>query len=258
MLGVQVLRFANTAVASEISTGFRAFSTLHLLCLAACAAAVVLHVRLCRSAGPRARRNLRAAVGLGCLAAWTINAGFWLAPARFVWEQGLPLHYCNMANLLGTAAVLGRWRTAQALLFFWTFTLSIWAFVTPTVRHGPGHAEFWIFWIYHLFVALSVSHVLLVDGYRPERDDLRRAALGTLAYTVLLIVLDAVTGWNYGFVGPSTPNAPTPIDVLGPYPLRLVWIVFLGLGAFVLAYRLGRRPPESTSGRPGSCPGSGP
>ncbi len=210
---------------------------MHGLCLVACLLIVGLYVWLARRYRETPHRvALERWVGLGCLATWLGNTAFWMWPSWFAWEQALPLHYCNLANVFGAIAVLTRRRLFQALIYFWALALCIWAFLTPTVRMGPLHAQFWIFWLYHLFILLAVAHVLVADQFRPEGRDLRHVMVFTAIYTGVLIVVDYLGGWNYGFVGPSKPESTTLIDALGPYPLRLLWIVLLAAVALSLCY----------------------
>lgn len=214
---------------------FASGSLMHGLCVLLCLAAVAAYAFLGRKR-EEAQPAMRWFVGGGCLVAWLINTTFWMWPSRFIWEQALPLHFCNMANLIGAVAVLARRRLFQAVIYFWALALCIWAFLTPTVEMGPRHAEFWIFWLYHAFILIAVAHVLVIDRFRPEKCDLLQVVAFTAAYTGILIAVNYQWGWNYGFVGPSKPNAPTLIDALGPYPLRLLWIALLALGLFVLCY----------------------
>lgn len=226
---------------------FRSFSPLHGLCLLACGAAAAGYAVLVRHLGRDGRSvRLGRAVGIGCLAAWLANTGFFARPSRFTWSQGLPLHFCNLADLIAAAALIGASRTPRVLLYFWTFGLSIWAFLTPTVRLGPAHFEFWIFWIYHLFLVLAAAHLLVAEGFRTQEGDLRVALIWTGATASALAILDAATGWNYGFVGPSSPDAPTPIDLLGAYPGRLVWMVLGACLVFAALNLIGRSRDPTT------------
>jgi hypothetical integral membrane protein (TIGR02206 family) len=207
---------------------------------------MIAYVRLARGVREQeGGRRLDLGLGVGCLMVWLVNTIFWMWPSRFLWESSLPLHYCNMANLLGAAAAFTRRRIFQGLVYFWAMALCVWAFLTPTVRYGPLHAQFWVFWLYHAFIGLAVVHVLVADRFRPTWADLKQTTVFTGGYTAVLIVANWQWGWNYGFVGPSVPQSPTIIDALGPYPLRLVWIVLLAFGMFVLCWlpwcREGRR-----------------
>jgi hypothetical integral membrane protein (TIGR02206 family) len=219
---------------------FRTGSPLHGLCLLACAGIVAGFAILGRRARDpgdgRSRLRLRRFAGYGCLAAWLVNTAFWCLPGRFDWATSLPLQFCNLANLIGAAAVLGKGRFWKTILYFWTPTLCIWAFLTPVLRGGYGTVEFWIFWGYHLFIPLALAEVIVVQRYRPNGTDFRNAWIFTVAYMALLAIPDYHFGWNYGFVGPSAPDSPTLIDVLGPYPWRLLWMILIGTGLYLLVW----------------------
>lgn len=211
-------------------------STLHYLSLGVCAIAVVITILVARRVRDReaTARPLRIAIALGCLISWIFSNGYGLFPERFSWSESLPLHFCNLANLLGAHAVATRHRTSQALIYFWSIALCSCAFLTPSLYVGPAHLWFWLFWIYHAFIPVSVAWILVADRFRPTWSDWKRSVLLTLAFMAALAVLDAITGWNYGFVGPSVPTQKNILDFLGPYPLRLLWMILVGTFLFTL------------------------
>ncbi|MCB1093520.1 MAG: TIGR02206 family membrane protein [Verrucomicrobiae bacterium] len=186
-------------------------------------------------------RRLKHFAGYGCLVVWVVNTVFWCLPSRFAWSSSLPLQFCNLANLIGAAAVLGGGRFWKTILYFWMPVLCIWAFLTPVLHGGYATFEFWIFWIYHLFIPLALTEVLVVQDYRPTFADLKKAWMFTVGYMALLAVPDYLFEWNYGFVGPSKPDSPTLIDVLGPYPWRLFWMIAIGTVLYLLVWLPGRR-----------------
>src|SRR6056297_2668469 len=217
---------------------FHLFSALHWLTLGCCVAlplAVVFLAGRIRENGAAMKSGRRGIAG-GNLVIWIIACGFWFHPDYFRIEQSLPLQFCNLANLIAFAAVGFRSRIARSLLYFWTFALCIWAFLTPFLTVGPSHPWFWVFWLYHLLIPLATAWVMAIDRFRPTSDDLRSAIIVTASYALLLAGLNAATGWNYGFVGPGNPGQPSLIDVLGPYPLRLVWIFLVATVLFILLF----------------------
>ena len=219
---------------------FQTGSVLHLASLLGCAALVLLFGMAGKHANARgdtaALRRLRRFAGCGGLVVWVVSAVFCSLPPRLAWDYSLPLHFCNLANLIGAAAVLGPWRFWKSVLYFWAVTLCIWAFLTPVIGGGYATLEFWVFWGYHLFIPLTVVEVLVVQRFRPSFTDLRNAWILTFCYLVLLVILDYITGWTYGYVGPSTPDAPTLLDVFGPYPWRLLWMSLIASGLYLLAW----------------------
>lgn len=237
-----------------MATEFQSGSPTHLLCLAVCAAVPVLVAECARRDWLLASRHWRTLAVAGCLGTWLLNTAFNLAPSRFDWHLSLPLHVCNLANLIGAAALWFRWRPARTLLHYWTFTLCVWAFLTPALSHGPGAPEFWVFWAYHLFIPVPALFSLRVDGYRPRWSDCGKAVLWTSLYLGGLALLDRATGWDYGFVGPGKPDEPSLLDVLGSYPLRLVWMWGLGMGLFALLTLITGKITPARSGKPPATP----
>ncbi|MDF2377485.1 MAG: TIGR02206 family membrane protein [Verrucomicrobiales bacterium] len=215
---------------------FKPFTATHFLALIVCLAAPLA---LAMTAGrirsnPGVLKSGRRFLSIGSVVIWLIACGFWFYPGYFRMDQSLPLHFCNIANLIAVAAVGLRARVAQSLLYFWTFALCIWAFLTPFLTVGPAHPWFWVFWLYHLFIPLAAAWVLAVDRFRPQFSDLKSAIGITFLYTALLALLNAVTGWNYGFVGQGKPGQPSLIDFLGPYPIRLLWMTLIAALLFSL------------------------
>jgi len=217
-------------------TTFRTGSLLHFTCLLVCGLVVFgsAWIGRRRRDSPAFRKRFRWFVAGGCLVTWLINAAYMAWPTSFDWRWSLPLHFCNLANLIGAIAVFTRYRLPKALIYFWALVLCIWAFVTPIVSGGPAHATFWVFWAYHLFILLALVDIFVVQQFRPNWTDFRNAWLFTVAFTATLAILNRWLGWDYGFVGPATPDRPTLLDMLGPYPLRLLWMLLMGTAAFAL------------------------
>jgi len=218
-------------------TEFRSGTAVHFAALAVCALLILtLGVTGRRSDSARRSGALRQSIGYGCLVVWLLNTASWLTPARFSWDRSLPLQVCNLANIFGALAVLRQQRLSQGVIYFWGLGLCIWAFLTPTLDVGPARFGFWIFWTYHLFIGLALVYVLTFDRFRPQATDLLSSLFVTYAYVAIVAAIDLAFGWNYGFVGPGRPTAPTPVDVLGPYPLRILWMTLAGSAVFVLLW----------------------
>lgn len=175
------------------------------------------------------------AIGLILWISWQF---WWLSPAQFNWESSLPLHICDLGGLIASLALLTGSRTLTTLLVFWGLGLSTQAYATPVVRVGPGATEFWIFWESHTLIIGAAIYSIAVRGYRARwtkfGGDLGVAFALTLVYLAVMLPLDVLTGWNYGYVGNTKPEVPTLIDKLGPWPWRLIPLGVLVLVAFGL------------------------
>ncbi len=162
----------------------------------------------------------------------TVNA-WWLSPGNLQWGKSLPLHLCDLAALCAPLALMTQWRLPRTLLYFWGLGLSTQGFVTPATVHGPEHGEFWMHWVNHGAVVGGAMYDLFVRRFRPTWRDLRITIYVSIAYLVVIFSLDLITGWNYAFVGNTTPENETIVDFLGPWPLRVVWISFIATSAMV-------------------------
>jgi hypothetical integral membrane protein (TIGR02206 family) len=224
-------------------------SPLHLASLLVCLLVVIVTVLVARRVRDReaAAAPLRLGIAAGCLVSWILSNGYGIFPERFSWSESLPLHFCNLANLIGAHAVATRHRIAQSLIYFWSIALCSCAFLTPSLYVGPSDLWFWLFWIYHAFIPVSVAWILVADRFRPVWRDWRNAVVITLAFMAALAILDAITGWNYGFVGPSVPTQKNLLDFLGPYPIRLLWMALVGGFLFTLLMIPWLRPRRTTA-----------
>ena len=215
---------------------FAQFSTVHFITLLFCAVVTIAFTL----AGRRVRQDpvrseaLRVIVVLGCIGSWLLTVAHGFVNRPIDWSVALPLQFCNLANLIGAVAVWRKTRFCQALLYYWAFILCIWAFLTPALDSGPLLPGFWVFWVYHVFILVSVFWVLLVDDFRPRWKDLGTSVFATLAFMGALAVINLSTGWNYGFVGRGMPGNPTPIDFLGPFPIRLLYMALIGTALFTI------------------------
>jgi hypothetical integral membrane protein (TIGR02206 family) len=173
----------------------------------------------------------------------------WIAlPPRFSWDRSLPLHLCDFA---WAAAGWSLWsggdpqRLRHQVPVLWGLALSALAFLTPTVTSGPGGPFFWSFWITHWQILAVALWNLLGLGTRPDPRGLRGTLLLTAALFALATAVNLLLHTNYFFSGDALPSRPTPLDGLGPWPLRILWIALLGalaLCAIALPFLLaGRR-----------------
>ena len=206
-------------------------SGVHLVALLTC---IVIPIVVALS-GKGMEGMFRKIIAGACLVTWIATLLYSFHPERFEWDFSLPLHFCNLANLIGAVAVLSPRRIPKSILYFWGFTLCPWAFLTPSLEEGPAHLWFWIFWLYHLCIPLSLFWTVIRVHYRPSWADLKTILILTWAFTLALALLDHFTGWNYGFVGPGMPLQKSPIDALGPYPIRILSMLLIGSALFLLA-----------------------
>jgi hypothetical integral membrane protein (TIGR02206 family) len=215
---------------------FRAHGALHLAVVLVIAAAtlVAIVVRRRRGGDAQAVGPVERAIALGYAAMWV---------GTFVWLNTGPKHdplttwplqLCHWVALADAIVLAAPRRVLRAVAYFCGLALCTQAIFTPSLVEGPSQWPFWFFWATHALIVAVPAYDIAARGFRPSWDDWRVACLVAIVYVALILPVDLTTGWNYGFVGPSKPNTPSIVDVLGPWPARLAIIVAIALGAMTL------------------------
>jgi len=224
---------------------FNAFSPLHgfvLLVIALFTAIAIVNRRhrapYCKPVGPFERSYAIAYLM------------FWIG--TFVWLRigplydpptTYPLQLCHWCGVFASLVLLTGHRPLRAILYFCGIGLCTQALFTPLLVEGPALFPFWFFWITHGTVIGVALYDVIARGYRPTVRDYGIACLTAFTYVVIVLPIDLATGWNYGFVGPGKPDVPSIVDLLGPWPERLLAIALISaavMGALLLPWLAAR------------------
>jgi hypothetical integral membrane protein (TIGR02206 family) len=215
---------------------FRAFSALHLAAVAFVVVATVAAIVVRRRRGGDAWSTgpVERAIAFGYAAMWV---------GTFVWLNTGPKHdplttwplqLCHWIALVDAIVLVRPRRTLRAVAYFCGVALCTQALSTPSLVEGPAQWPFWFFWATHAMIVAVPAYDIVARGFRPQWRDLGIACAAAIGYVALILPIDLATGWNYGFVGPSKPDVPTIVDLLGPWPERLTIIVAIAFAAMAL------------------------
>lgn len=214
---------------------FHAFSLLHAVTVVLFGALWTVLVLIgLRLRGQESEPRWRQLLGWWLLLAWLIANGVQLLPGRFVAAVNLPLQVCDIAGLLAAFALWSRNRLLRATLYFWGVGFSIQAMLTPELVSGPAHVDYWTFWVPHANLTGAACYILVVERFRPRWSDCRQTYALALVYLALILPFDLLSGFNYGYVGAVTPSQQTILDLLGPWPWRIVAMMALTALGFAL------------------------
>lgn len=236
------------------------FSPTHFITLAACLLvmiALAVAGRRCRQTP--AGRSLHWAWFSIALGVQLVNIIFFAFVLRLPaddthaqphtdWSVALPLQICDLAGLLLIPALLTKSRLLRTILYYWAIGLCTEAFITPVLGYGWRNIRFWLFWSSHVTIVATAIYFLAAEGYRPTWRDFGVSTIVILAYGALVIPLDIVCGFNYGFANKDNDLGTTTIlDYLGPWPLRLLFMFLVVEAVFALLtapwYLAPRTPP---------------
>ena len=219
-----------------MSEVFDPFSRLHLLAVAVCALLIGLLATAGRALrGYSAEARLRRPWAVFALCFWLVYILWWNWNGLDLYG-GLPLHLCDFNGLVAPLALLTLNRWARATLYFWSFTLTLQAFIQPLLSDGPAHLAFWAFWAGHTIIMASAVYDVAVLGFRPDWRDLGRVIVVSLGYVAVVTPVNLELGTNYGFIGNPPPGKSIPpfIDAMGPWPRRAVIVMGLATIGFAL------------------------
>lgn len=163
-----------------------------------------------------------------------LYTGWLMLPANWNLEQSLPLHYSDALRFITAVALIRQSRWAVAVAYYWGLTLNTQAILTPhpTMLMGPSvHTTF--YWVLHIAVLLAALALIWGAGHRPQWRHYAAAYGIALGWAALVIPVNAMLGTNYGFLN-RHPDGASLLDVLGPWPVYVLWVAVLTGGVWAL------------------------
>ena len=157
-----------------------------------------------------------------------------LLPMNWTVGDPLPLHYSDLLRFLAAIALITRLWWAVAITYFWGLTLNVQALLTPhpsMLDHASVITVF--YWVVHIAVLLAALALTWGSGYRPQWRGYAVAYGAALGWAAVLIPLNSVLGTNYGFLN-HPPEGASLIDMLGPWPVYVLWLALLVAGVWAL------------------------
>jgi hypothetical integral membrane protein (TIGR02206 family) len=232
----------------------RQFSIAHLAALATLAVAGGLAIF-----GPRHHPGpwvgwASRAVAAVILAGWVGENVAEVAVGTWTLRYSLPLQLTSAVSLVAVIALLTRRLAFVEVIYFWAFSASLQAALTPDLGSTFPNVFYFTYFLYH--VGAIVAACALVFGCRlyPRRGAVWRVYLLTLAFTAVAALADVVTGGNYMYLR-SKPTHSSLLNEMGPWPLYIVSGAALGLVMFValnaIASAAARRDVVQTRSRTG-------
>jgi hypothetical integral membrane protein (TIGR02206 family) len=164
------------------------------------------------------------------------------------WEMLLPLHLCDAATVLALLSLARPHRGVVEILYFWAGSGSVLAMLTPDLPWGFPAWGFFAFFGLHGLVIVSALVLVFGLGFTPRPGGPWRAFLATASLAALAGTAGPLLGMNYMFLR-WKPQAATPLDWMGPWPLYILTGAVVALIVFhLLALPFRREWRESREG----------
>jgi hypothetical integral membrane protein (TIGR02206 family) len=192
------------------------------------------------------------ALGLAALifAAW---AGEYVADVVLrTWsvEYTLPLQLTDAVSAVSIAALLTRRQMLVELAYFWSYTASLQAVLTPDLAQRFPSIFYFTYFGYHVGAIVAASFLVFGCRLYPRPGAVWRVFWITLVYAAFVGVADVITGGNYMYLR-AKPVHNSLLSLMGPWPWYVLGGIALGLALLLLVDGLtrafGRVPdPRST------------
>ncbi len=236
----------------EETLRFEPFGWHHLFVVLASLVAWGLLITWGRKEGSCLRRyEFRLAFSAAILATNVFWFFMRIMPDRWSLDSALPLHLCDFAWMACCWSLVvsdKRLSLAHQLVFYWGLGLSTQAFIQPTLHHGIATLDYWFFWLPHWqIVAVGLLNSISF-GMGPTWKGFRRTVMYTVILVLCVTAVNIVLATPYCFTGRGSPENPTVLDFLGPWPWRIFVLFAIVISWFAVLTKLCARRPRRKEG----------
>ena len=153
--------------------------------------------------------------------------------------DNLPIGVCCWATIFCSFMVLGKSQRLFDIVYFWLFSGTLFALITPTVLTytGPTRYRYYQFWLEHTLGYIAVFYLIFVHGMRPYVRSMIRSYLALVVLAVIAYNVNVMLpGANYLYMA-RPEAAPSVLDILpANFALRLAIIALVITALFFVAY----------------------
>lgn len=216
---------------------FEAYSLQHLVAIFLTVTLPFVFAALVRRSGSRWVERV---VVVSLLAALVGNYIGYLVFIRRLgqlsWPQMLPMQMCDWAMIVIIAALWTGRRRWFEVAYFWGIGGTLQALLTPNLRYAFPDLRFISFFVAHSGIIIGVVFLMLTRRLRPYPISIVRVFAWSEVYFVAAMIVDQITGVNYGFLL-HKPEAFSLLSYLSDdRPVYLLQMHGLALAFFAVLY----------------------
>jgi hypothetical integral membrane protein (TIGR02206 family) len=185
------------------------------------------------------QRWLSVALAALIFAAW---AGEYVADVVLgTWsiKYTLPLQLTDAVSAVTIAALLTERQMLVELAYFWAFTASLQAVLTPDLAQSFPSVFYFTYFGYHVGAIVAASYLVFGCHRYPRPGAVWRVFWITLAFAAVVGAADLITGGNYMYLR-TRPAHSSLLSLMGPWPWYVLGGTALGLALLLLVDGLTR------------------
>src|ERR1700704_4085434 len=221
----------------DAAHAFRPFGLAHLVVIALTISAPFILAAFVRKARwPRSERIIARLLAVFLLVNYLGYEIYLAATIGLQWQKALPFQLCDWAMVAIIVALLtGRERWLE-VAYFWGIGGTAQAILTPDLKYAFPDIRFLSFFIAHSGIVVGIAFVMIMRGFRPHFSSVWRTFAWSELYFVMTIVVDALTGVNYGYLL-RKPEASSLFSLLSDYrPLYIFQMHLLAFSFYLVLY----------------------
>jgi hypothetical integral membrane protein (TIGR02206 family) len=215
---------------------FVPFAPDHLVAIAlAFAVPLVLGLIARATRSRRIACAFSAALAAELIATWILWYGLiaargWLLPGTI-----LPMDLCDWAAIASIVALLRADQRSFELSYFWAFSGTLQALLTPDLFCSFPDPRFIVFFAFHDGAIAAPLYLMVAYKWRPVPASLPRVVAWSLFYLLCALAVNLIFHTNFGYLS-AKPAKPSLLDLMGPWPVYVVASVALGFAFVALLY----------------------
>lgn len=152
----------------------------------------------------------------------------------------LPITVCGWVVVFSSFMLIGKSQTLFDLSYFWVFSGTVFALITPTVitYTGPTRFRYYQFWGEHLLGYIAVFYMIFVHKMRPTKKSILKAYVGLTVLAVTAYCANQLIGPGANYLFMAKPEStPSILDILPPnFALRIGIMALAVTVLFGVAY----------------------
>ena len=152
----------------------------------------------------------------------------------------LPITVCGWTVIFCSFMLVGKSQTLFDIAYFWLFSGTIFALITPTVitYTGPTRFRYYQFWLEHTLGYVAVFYMIFVHGMRPTVKSFIKSYSALVVLAGIAYCANSLIGPGANYLFMAKPeDTPSILDILPPnHGLRIAVMAAAVTVMFFLAY----------------------
>lgn len=141
---------------------------------------------------------------------------FWLLNYETTLQEILPIYICRIVIICTAYDLLTGSDDLNFITYYWGLLGSVLALVlVDTGGYTFPHVMFFSFFVGHGAMAISVFYIIVIKGYRPDRNELKKAIVCSAAYIFFANEINQIVGGNYNYLEKNPAALPLPKGFVG-------------------------------------------